>query len=308
MSCLRFIRRSIVAILWLITLTGFHQLFDWPILVSVIIFLIVPSIGLYSRNEKIMTVGIIVGFLGMIACLLSIKASNNRDWAAEFAVLPKIQITDQLVTIDGFRNFRWSGFQTYDPLWEKRTFDLGKIESLDLVVEPFQNSDFMAHTMLRFGFADQGYLIVSVEARREKRETFNLVAGAFRQFELIYLFGAESDLMVVRAVYRGARLYVYPIKADRQFIAGLFKDLASSSNQLHSEPRFYRSILDNCTTALVKHFDRLQEKKIGLRRETLFPAMTGKLLYQMGYMDTDLSYEQAKEHFRVDERIREGQK
>jgi len=303
-SSLRFMRRSILAILWLTAVTGFHQLFDWPIAVSLIIFSIVPLIGYSLGNEKILTVGIITGFLGMIACLWSVQPGSHRDWAVEFSVLPEIKIIDQRVSIDGFRNFRWSSPEAYEPIWEKRFFDLGRLESLDLVVEPFQDSDFLAHTMLRFGFADQGYLIVSVEARREKHETYNLVAGAFRQFELMYLFGAENDLLALRAVHRGTRLYIYPIKAERQFIVELFRDLALSANQLHSEPRFYRSIRDNCTTTLVKHFERRWAKKIGLRRETLFPALTGKLLYQMGCMDTALSYDEAKKHFRVDERMR----
>jgi hypothetical protein len=209
-----------------------------------------------------------------------------------------------MAVIDGFRNFRWHSSRSCDPVWEKRSFDLGKLESLDLVVEPFKDSDFLAHTMLRFGFKDDGYLIVSVEARREKNETYNLVAGAFRQFEMIYLFGSEDDLSVLRAVHRGARLYIYPVKAERQFIVELFKGLASSADQLHLKPVFYRSIRDNCTTTLVKHFERQQGKKIGLRLETLFPAMTGKLLYRMGFMDTDLSYDEARVHFRVDERMR----
>ena len=164
----------------------------------------------------------------------------------------------------------------------------------------------MAHTMLRFGFGDHEHLIVSVEARREKNETYSLISGAFRRFELIYLFGSEDDLLVLRAVHRGTRLYIYPIKADHPFMLSLLKDMASSANALHEKPMFYRSILDNCTTTLVKHFDRLQKDHIGLRRETLFPSLTGQLLYRMGYMDTDLSYEKAKEHFRADERIREN--
>ncbi len=60
------------------------------------------------------------------------------------------------------------------------------------------------------------------------------------------------------------------------------------------------------TTTLVKHFDRQPIDHIGLRRETIFPSMTGWLLYQRGFMDTDLSYDEAKKHFRIDEEIKKS--
>lgn len=303
-----FIRRMIIAFLWLSALTGFHFIYGWPMTVCVVLFFVLPLIGWYFRSEKILTIGAIIGFLGMIICLWGITPSNNREWAAGFSVLPRVRISDQQVVIQGFRNFQWRGPQEFDPVWETRSFDLRKLESLDLAVEPFKDSELMAHTMLRFGFGEDGYIIVSVEARAEKDEKYSLIAGALRQFELIYLFGSENDLLTLRAVHRGARIYMFPVKADRKFMAGLLMDLASSANALHAKPKFYRSIRDNCTTTLVKHFDRQHpQEHIGLRHETLFPALTGKLLHRMGYMDTTYSYEEAKEHFRVDERIRKSQ-
>lgn len=227
-----------------------------------------------------------------------------RLWAVEFSRLPKIAISGQEIIIENFRDFKWQNARAFEPVFTKEIFDLSKLDRLDLIVEPFKDSDYLAHTMLRFGFLDHKRLIVSVEARREAHETYSLPAGFFRQFELIYVFGSEEDLLRLRAIGRKTRLYQYPIKADQQFMADLLKDLARSANSLEAAPKFYRSILDNCTTTLVKHFDRLGPEKIGLRKETILPAMTGKLLYQLGYMDTDLSYEQAKEHFRIDQTIR----
>src|SRR3989338_2005094 len=237
---LRFIRRIIIAFLWLAALTGFHVIYGWPMMVSVVMFFALPVIGWYFYSEKILRIGAIMGFLGMIVCLGSITPSNNRDWATGFSVLPRVRISDQQVIIEGFRNFRWRGPHEFDPVWETRSFDLRRLESLDLVVEPFKDSELMAHTMLRFGFGENEYLIVSVEARAEKHEKYSLIAGALRQFELIYLFGSEDDFLTVRAVHRGARLYMFPIKAERRFMVDLFRDLASSANALHFEPKFYR--------------------------------------------------------------------
>lgn len=255
-------------------------------------------------KRNVLIFSLISGLLIFCVWFFSLKPSNTRPWAVEFSRLSKIETSGNQITIENFRDFKWQNARAFEPIFTKGVFDLSKLDRLDLIVEPFKDSDYLAHTMLRFGFSDHKSLIVSVEARREEHETYSLPAGFFRQFELIYVFGSEEDLLGLRAIARKARLYQYPIKADKQFMTELLKDLARSANSLHQVPKFYRSILDNCTTTLVKHFDRVGPKKIGLRKETILPAMTGKLLYQLGYMDTDLSYEKAQEHFRIDQSIR----
>ena len=69
-------------------------------------------------------------------------------------------------------------------------------------------------------------------------EAYSLVAGALRQYELIYIFGDEKDLLTLRALVRGSALHLYPIKAEPEFIVSLFKDLAMSANALHDKPTF----------------------------------------------------------------------
>lgn len=243
-------------------------------------------------------------FAALLIWLINIPPKNDREWWSESTLLPKIEINNDEVTIENFRNFEWKGRRIADNNWENRSYDLTNLKSLDLIVEPFNDSKLMAHTMLAFGFEKQGYVVVSVEARKERHEEYSLVAGALRQFELIYIFGDERDLLVQRAIHRNSNLYLFPIKADRKFMVTLFKDLSRSANSLHTQANFYRTIRDNCTTTLVEHIDRQIDNKIGYRYEILFPALIGELLYDMGYMDTTLTYERVSSISRVDELVR----
>lgn len=243
-------------------------------------------------------------FIIGLLILLNGCASNNRNWQIETSVLPTIHIDNDRVQIDGMRDFTWDENGNYDAKWVTREFDLTELDELELVVEPFKDSDLMAHTMLCFGFGGER-VMVSVEARKEEHEEYGLLPGALNQFELIYLFGTEHDLLTVRALYRKARIFLFPVRADHDFIRALFVDLATAANDLHEHPRFYRTIQDNCTTTLVKHIDRQMDKKIGLRKETLLPAKTGRLLHKLGYMHTDLSYEEARRRYQVDDLIRQ---
>ncbi len=135
---------------------------------------------------------------------------------------------------------------------------------------------------------------------------FGLLPGALRQLELIYVFGDEEDLLTTRAIGRGARIEAYPVRAAPDFIRSLFLDLAQAANRLREEPRFYGSLRQNCTTTLVRHIDGLREgAPIGLRAGILFPRLSGKLLADLGYLDSDLPYEEAEEAFRIDQRVRQ---
>jgi len=244
-------------------------------------------------------------FVACVIWLSTIQASNHLDWLDEVSVLPKVVINDSEVTITNFRNFAWEGINSSDLNWETRTYDLNLLNGISLIVVPFHDSQYMAHTMLVFEFESTHNIIISVETRKEKNEQYSLVAGALRQLEIIYVFGSEKDLLTLRAVHRESKLHMYPIKADKAFIVNLFKDLANSANALHEKPQFYRTLRDNCTTTLVEHIDRHYQQKIGLRIETIFPAMAGRLLHDMGRMDTELSYSQAYEASRIDHIVRE---
>ncbi|MDP7309374.1 MAG: hypothetical protein QF405_17145, partial [Roseibacillus sp.] len=45
-------------------------------------------------------------------------------------------------------------------------------------------------------------------------------------------------------------------------------------------------------------------ESISYSRGVLFPAQSGKVLHEMGWMDTDLDYEEAMEKFRSGMRVR----
>lgn len=278
---------------------------DYSGKISLLIFL--AGLMVWAKFKKRLFITIIppIMLASMMIWFSTIQASNDREWRTEVSLLPKIDINNDIVTIKNLRNVMWDHYGAYTLNWETRDYNLNKLRSLDLIVEPFNDSKLMAHAMLSFGFEDQGHIIVSVEARKEIQEEYSLIAGALRQFELIYVFGTEKDLLSLRALVRGSALHLYPIKAEPEFIATLFKDLALSANTLHERPQFYRTLRDNCTSTLVEHIDRHYHEKIGFRAETLFPARTGELLHKLGRMNTHLSYVQAHEASRIDPIVRQ---
>ena len=299
------IKHSLLILIWGINVLMLHHFLDLSGRLSVFLFLASLMVWARFRKQLFITVVPPIMLIGILVWFSTIQASNDREWRTDVSVLPKIDISNEIVTIHNLRNAIWNNPRTFSPNWETRDYDLNKLRSLDLIIEPFNNSKLMAHTMLSFGFEDQGHVIVSVEARREIQEEYSLVAGALRQFELIYVFGDEKDLLTLRALVRGSALHLYPIKAEPEFIVTLFKDLAVSANTLHDKPQFYRTLRDNCTSTLVEHIDRHYQQTIGLRTEVIFPAKAGELLHKLGRMDTHLSYDKAYQVSRIDHIVRE---
>ncbi len=292
-------RQIILLIIWVMNVLIVQNFFNLSNKLSLFIFIAGAMVLIRFREKLLINILPLAMLAGLMIWLSTIQASNDKEWRAEVANLPKIMIQNKSVMIQNLRNATWSEDRgTIN--WENRRYDLSKLNSLNLIVEPFNNSKLMAHTMLDFGFGEQGHVIISVEARKEVFEEYSLVAGALRQFELIYVFGDEKDLLTLRALERGSALHLYPIKADSEFMVSLFKDLAKSANALHEQPKFYRTLRDNCTTSLIEHMDRHYQQKIGVRIETVFPAKSGELLHKLGRMNTKLSYQQAHKASRID--------
>ena len=84
----------------------------------------------------------------------SIEPSNARDWQTEVAVLPCATQDGDLVTLHNVRNFDYRTEQDFVPRYDDRTFDLKKLDALDLITV-YWGGDAIAHVMVSFGFAGE---------------------------------------------------------------------------------------------------------------------------------------------------------
>ncbi|MEM6334884.1 MAG: DUF4105 domain-containing protein [Planctomycetota bacterium] len=230
--------------------------------------------------------------------------SHDREWRAEVSFLPVVEVLGDEVRVGNLRNFERFADGTFTPRWENRSYTLSGLRGVDLIVEPFAMSELVAHTMLSFDFGPEGRLVLSIEARIEEGEVYGPVAGALRQFELTYQFIDERDALTFRGVEEGGALYAYPIKADRAGLVAFFRRVAAEANAIHVQPRWYHIVYDNCTTAWVRALRRVQGKPFALHPDVVLNGRLARGLHGMGVIDTTLSYEDAREKFRIDEAVR----
>ena len=237
--------------------------------------------------------------------LLFLSPTNELAWRPQHEKMPYAEFDSNLVHIKNIRNFSYGPGDEFIPAYYDQTYDLDKIESLWFCVAPFAPGwRGPAHTFASFGFADSQYLSVSVEARKEPDEDYSIVMGMLNKFELLYVIGDERDIIGSRAVYSDDDVFLYPIKATKQKIKSFFVDALNRANKLRDEPEFYNTLTSNCTTNIFDHAKKINPEKWPFSWHYLLPGYADELLYDKGVLATELSLEEARINFKINDRAR----
>jgi hypothetical protein len=245
---------------------------------------------------------ILVATIGWTA----IEPSNGRQWRPEQQRMPRAVLEGGHATIHNVRDFRWGPGAHVRPGWDTRTYDLDAISSVWYVLTPFsRDRRGPAHAFVSFGFDDGRHVAISVEARREEGEEYSLAGGMLKRYEIMYVVGDERDLIHLR-VLRGDDVYVYPIRATREQVRALFTDMLERVNELYTQPEFYGTLRNNCTTNLLAHVNTIAASPIRYGRRILLPGYSDEIAHERGLIDTDLPLADARERFLINDRAPRG--
>jgi hypothetical protein len=259
-----------------------------------------------SILKKIGLVCIVIIALIVCACIvvsISTQASNDRDWNNDQDILPTADISDNLITIHNIRNFSYASTTSYTPNYYDKTFDLGTLKKVWYIVEPFSGIPGSAHTFLSFEFADDEFVSISVEIRKEKGESYSPVKGLFNSYELMYVIADERDVVKLRSNYRKDLVYVYPIRTSPEKARELFLDMIVRTNEIGKNPEFYNTITNTCTTNIVRHVNNIMPGRVPLfNLRILLPENSDKLAYKLGLIDTELPFAEARARYFINNR------
>jgi hypothetical protein len=223
-----------------------------------------------------------------------LQPSNERNWQPEVAKLAYATINGNVVTVHNIRNFDYRTETDFTPAYYVRTYDLNKLDSGDLVAV-YWMGPAIAHLFISFGFGDD-HLAISIEARKEKGESYSSAKGFFRQYELYYVVADERDVVRVRTNYRKdppEDVYVYPLRVPRENIRRVFLEYVSKMNALREHPEFYNTLTTNCTTAILMN-TRVNPDSLPFSWKVLVSGYTPAYVYDSGRMDQSLPFEELK--------------
>ncbi|MAK40755.1 MAG: hypothetical protein CL993_03390 [Euryarchaeota archaeon] len=236
---------------------------------------------------------------------LKLRPSNDRSWVNDNNKLAKAEFVDNLVTIRNVRDFRWRTTKDFDENWIDMKFDLNKISKLWFVLEYFEpKRKQMAHTIMVFESEDGERIACSIEVRREKGERYHPLKGLFRQYELIYVWSTESDVIGVRTRCRRKSVthlfeaIVLGPGNERR----MFESYLNRTNKLRISPEWYNTITNTCSTNIVRHVNEVYPGRVPRTMAILLPGISPRILKKNNLVKMGTSIDESMEISKIDEK------
>jgi len=245
----------------------------------------------------------LVLFAALVTWWLSIEPSNARDWQPDVAKLAYATVEGDMVTVHNIRNFAYRSETDYTPAWYDKTYDLRKLEGVDLVAV-YWMGPAIAHTLVSFAFAGGDHLAISIETRKEKGEAYSTIKGFFRQYELYYVVADERDVIRLRTNYRHdppEDVYVYRVQGPIENGRKLFLQYVRKMNALKAKPDFYNTLINNCTTD-IWYNTLVNAEHMPFSWKILASGYVPQYLYESGRLDTSMPFPELQRRAHVNAR------
>ena len=206
-------------------------------------------------------------------------AAWQKPWGRE----PGLSLEGSELVVENLRDFRYRSTEDYDVRYRRAVYDLSKLTGVDFAPCHWDGHEFFCHTMLVFNFSDGQHLVVSPETRLPEGEEQNGLAGLYKRYGILYVFGSEDDIFALRSNYRHEDLYLFPMNVTPEQAQALLRHIVAIARQSSERHEAYNTLTDNCSTAIVKIFSPMR-KLIPLQYR-LLPINNGRiaeLLYRFG--------------------------
>ena len=264
-----------------------------------------------TKEALLLNVGISIGvaisiFLSWaLVRHLRLRPSNERFWVNDNARMATAEFDGEKVTIRNVRDFEWRSTKDFDERWIDVTMSLDKMAKIWFVLEYFEPSKKqMAHTIMVFEDDDGQRIACSIEVRREKGERYHPIKGLFRQYELIYVWATERDVIGVRTRCRKKSVthlfeaVVLGPGNERRMLESYLR----RSNKLSIEPEWYNTITNTCTTNIVAHVNEVYPGRVPWGVSILLPGLSPRLLSRNNLVKMTGTLEETLRDSVIDER------
>jgi hypothetical protein len=220
----------------------------------------------------------------------TVRPQNDRSWLPDVAETATAELAGDRLTVRNVRNFDYRTETDFTPHWDTRTFDLARLEGLDLFMS-YWGSPSIAHTIMSWSFSDGQHLAISIETRKEQGEEYSTVAGFFRQYEIYYVVADERDVVRLRTNHRVPReqVYLYQLRTPLARARAILLDYVVAINRLAAKPEFYNAGTGNCTTTIRTHVDDVGAS-MPLDWRIIANGYLDEMLYEYGVIDTSRSF------------------
>ena len=269
----------------------------------------IPVVLVIFRCNKKSIIGVYISFL-LVICFFHFKRpSNDRDWVTSVAVLPSVEINDNLFDIHNIRNFKYRSENDFSVRYYDRTFDLNKLNALYISLSYWDGNKNIAHAIYSFGFDDGKYLAISSEIRMTKGREQSLLGGLFNEYEIIYILADEEDVLKLRTNYRKEEVFMYHVKPKGGIadVRKFFVYVMEKVDTFEERPKFYNTFTTNCLTSLLHDFATAVHKSIKFDFRLIENGYFDELMYERGVIETGgLSFPELKKQRHINQYVKKN--
>jgi hypothetical protein len=224
------------------------------------------------------------------AVVASRTPSLEREWDEDVRVLAGVEaLPDGSLLLRDVRNWRYRRDAIVSKSYFEQRYDPSDIQGLWLYEQELGLGGRVAHTFLVFEFpesyGDARWLGLSVETRREVGETYSLVGGVMRAFEVTHIWATEEDLVTRRVQYLDYSLTRYRVTVPREYFARVFEQFVDETVALATTPRWYNTLTTNCTSSLAAYVNQVKPDAIPWSFSLVLTGRADTYLASLGYLD-----------------------
>lgn len=238
-------------------------------------------------------IAILLGTTAVVAIAVSVREpSLHRMWEEDVRVLASVEeLVDGAVRLGDVRDWRYADTGIVARDYFEADYEPADVVDLWLYEQELGLGGLIAHTFLVFEF-DESYgarrwLGLSVETRREAGETYSLVRGMLRGFELTHVWATEEDLVRRRVELLDYPLTRYRIDIPPEHRARIFREFLRETSTLAERPRWYHTLLTNCTSSLVRYVNQSEPGAIPDHYSSFLTGRADDHLDRLGYLNRD---------------------
>jgi uncharacterized protein DUF4105 len=294
----------LLAIAWAVGALYFDLPIAWLRAPLALVYGLAMLTALFFIKGRRRALGVVAaGFFAVLAWWVTIKPTDDRAWQPDVARRAWAEIQDDEITLHDVRNCDYRTETDYTPRWETRVVHLSKLTGVDLAIT-YWGSPWIAHPIASYQFSDSLPVAFSIEARKSVEQSYSVIAGLYRQYELIYIPADERDLIRLRTNYReGESVFLYRTTISPEHARALFLAYLNRLNRLHARSQFYNQITDNCTTNIrLANITAEHGKVPPWNWRILLNGKGDELLYARGIIDRRLPFAVLKERSLINKR------